>query len=79
MVRFRKEFVKAFPNTRAVSSPSGNTSVRMFPADDINSVLTRIGMDDNLLLSENEIEALIAQAGSRQSRMVSVSKLIQLV
>ena len=75
LVRFRKEMVKAFPD--ASTTPS--SSNRMFPADNLNDVLTKIGMNDNLLLSKNEIDVLLAETGTPENRMIPVSKLIQLV
>mmetsp|Transcript_12788 Transcript_12788/g.35419 ORF Transcript_12788/g.35419 Transcript_12788/m.35419 type:complete len:125 (-) Transcript_12788:906-1280(-) len=70
--RFRKEFVKAFPT---MSQEGGGN---MMPADDLNGVLSRIGLSDSLL-SKEELETLLSEAGTPQSRMLSVEKIMKLV
>uniref|UniRef100_A0A7S3DXQ4 Calmodulin n=1 Tax=Entomoneis paludosa TaxID=265537 RepID=A0A7S3DXQ4_9STRA len=65
--RFRKEFVKAFP-----------TQEGKMPADDLNNVLSQIGLKDSLL-SKEEIDTLLTEAGTPKSRMLSVDQIMKLL
>ena len=65
--RFRKEIAKAFPATEG-----------KVPADDLNSVLSKIGMKDSLLTKE-EIDNLLLETGTPQTRMLSIDQLMKLM